>query len=69
MNHYIYDGSVMEFDICISPRWNAATYAPSEKKARSNLTYQFKKNNNRAPWAKITLPGQIERRDNGRIQI
>ena len=40
---YRYDGPVMEFDKCISNRWQGETTASSEKKARSNLAYQFKK--------------------------
>ena len=47
MNLYLYDGPVMEFDNCVANRWTASTRAVSEKKARSNLTYQFKKKNNR----------------------
>ena len=45
MNLYLYDGPVMEFDNCVANRWTASTRAVSEKKARSNLTYQFKKKN------------------------
>lgn len=60
MNQYSYDGPVMEFDICVMTRWKASTYAVSEKKARNNLTYRFKKENNRVPNAKITLPGEIK---------
>ena len=59
MEYYAYDGPVMEFGRCITTRWRSHTYATSEKKARSNLVYQFKKNNNRMPSAKITLPGEI----------
>lgn len=59
MNQYMYDGPVMEFDICIANRWQGSTYAVSEKKARNNLAYQYKKKNNRTPGAKITLPGKI----------
>jgi hypothetical protein len=59
MPRYVYAGPVMEFDICIANRWEACTYAPSKAKARSNLTYQFKKKYNRMPNAKITLPGNI----------
>lgn len=58
---YSYEGPVMEFDRIIANNWSGATYAPSEKKARSNLIYQFKKNYNKVPSAKITLPGKIER--------
>lgn len=59
MNLYSYDGPVMEFDNCIAHRWTASTRAVSERKARSNLTYQFKKKNNKIPNSKITLPGKL----------
>ena len=59
MKQYLYDGPVMEFDRCIANRWKASTYAVSEKKARSNLTYQYKKRNNKLPNTMITLPGKI----------
>ena len=59
MNKYSYEGPVMEFDVCIADRWKGQTMAISEKKARSNLAYQFKKRNNRIPASKITLPGKI----------
>lgn len=59
MKQYSYDGPVMEFDRCIANRWKASTYAVSEKKARSNLTYQYKKRNNKLPNTKITLPGKL----------
>ena len=57
MNQYMYDGPVMEFDTCVANRWQGSTYAASEKKARSNLVYQFKKKTNRIPSTRITLPG------------
>lgn len=63
MNQYIYDGPVMEFETCVASRWQASTYAVSEKKARSNLAYQYKKRNNRIPGAKITLPGKVKLAD------
>lgn len=59
MNRYVYDGPVMEFDTCVAHNWKASTYAVSEKKAKSNLAYQFKKQNNMVPNSKITLPGPI----------
>ena len=59
MNQYLYDGPVMEFGTCVSNRWQGTTYAVSERKARSNLVYQFKKKNNRVPGATITLPGEV----------
>lgn len=59
MHEYIYDGPVVEFDKCIANHWKASTYAVSENKARSNLTYRFKRENNRTLNVKISLPGKI----------
>lgn len=60
MKEYTYSGPVLEFGRCISNNWNGTTIAPSEKKARSNLAYQFKKQFNRTANCKIELPGKIE---------
>lgn len=60
---YSYEGPVLEFDRVIAHRWTASTIAVNEKKARSNLAYQFKKQFNKASNAKITLPGKIIRDD------
>ena len=60
MGLYSYDGPVMEFERVISDRWVGTTYAVSPSKARSNLTFRFKKQHNRLASAKITLPGKIE---------
>ncbi len=59
MKLYYYDGPVMEFDTCVVSRWQASTYAVSEKKARSNLAFRFKKLHNKTNTVKITLPGKI----------
>lgn len=59
MNKYIYNGPVMEFEKCIADHWEASTYAISEKKARSNLIFRFKKETSRMPYTKIALPGKI----------
>ena len=59
MNTYIYNGPVMEFDRCIANHWKAETMAVSEKKARVNLTFRYKKENGKSPNAKISLPGKI----------
>lgn len=56
---YSYNGPVMEFDRCIADRWKGQTYATSEAKARSNLAFQFKRDNGRVPRTNITLPGKI----------
>lgn len=60
MNQYYYDGPVKEFNTCIAKSWQGTTHAVSEKKARSNLAYQFKKEYGKGPNTKITLPGKIE---------
>lgn len=57
---YTYDGPVMEFDRCVTDHWKGETMAISEKKAKSNLIYQYKKKNNRVVGTKITLPGVIK---------
>lgn len=59
MHLYTYCGPVLEFDKIIANYWHGQTYAVSEAKARSNLAYQFKKDNGRVPRSKITLPGKI----------
>lgn len=57
---YTYKGPVLEFDRLIAEDWYGETMAVSEKKARSNLIYQFKKHNSRVVGTKITLPGKIK---------
>lgn len=59
MNRYLYDGPVMEFDRCVQRNWKGETMASSETKARSNLSYQWKKKNNRIAGVKITLLGKL----------
>lgn len=59
MHKYTYDGPVMEFDRCVQEHFKAETYAVSEKKARSNFTFQWKKQNGRVARTRIELPGKI----------
>lgn len=49
----------MEFNTLLTDIWKGETTAPSERKARSNLAYQFKKTNNRIAGSKIILPGKL----------
>lgn len=63
MNRYIYEGPVMEFEKCIDPFWRSETYAESEKKAKSNLAYQYKRKTGRVINARITLPGKLTKED------
>lgn len=57
---YQYDGPVLEFDRLVADHWKGETMASSEKKARSNLAYQYKKKNNRIASVKVKLPGEIK---------
>lgn len=59
MKEYCYDGPVMMFEDCVQYRWKASTYAPSEAKAKNNLSYRYKKENGLATNTKITLPGKM----------
>lgn len=59
MDKYVYDGPVTEFGRVISNRWSSSTFATSEKKARSNLSFQFKKQFGKAPNVKVDLPAKI----------
>ena len=59
MPKYTYNGPVYEFDRLVVDRWHGETFAPSEARARTNLAYQFKKQNNRSPRTKISVPGEL----------
>lgn len=59
MQKYQYDGPVMRFDDCVQHRWKATTVASTEAKARSNLTYRYKKENGLMSNAKITLLAEL----------
>lgn len=56
---YKYDGPVMVFGQCVASHWRGETTAESESKAKSNLAYQYKSQNNLVPGAKVTLPGEV----------
>lgn len=58
-NKYVYIGPVKSFDDCICDRWEGTTYAISEKRARSNLAYQYKMKNGHSLDSNIHLPGKI----------
>lgn len=59
LHKYSYIGPVMEFDKLVAEQWKGETMATSEKKAKSNLAYQYKKKNNRIASVKVTLPGKV----------
>ena len=60
LNMYEYNGPVCEFDKCIANNYHAVTIAVSEKKARSNIKFQYKKQFGKTANAKISLPGKIK---------
>lgn len=59
MPRYSYDGPVMKFNVCVDSHWKGQTEAPSEAKAKSNLTFQYKKQNKMTPNTIVTLPGKL----------
>ena len=73
MDRYYYEGPVMEFNRCVSTRWRGETMATSEKKARSNLIHQWKKENGRVSTCKIELAGKVRLKNeggiNGRVSV
>lgn len=60
MNVYRYKGPVKKFNQVISSEWIGETSAISEKSAKNNLVYQYKKTHNLAAATKISLPGSLE---------
>lgn len=56
---YKYAGAVYCFENLICRYWEGKTWAVSENKARCNLTFQYKRENNYVPGAKITLPDAV----------
>lgn len=56
---YAYDGPVMVFDRCVANHWKGRTMATSPAKAKSNLIYQFKKQNNMIASTRVTLPNKV----------
>lgn len=61
MYKYIYDGSVYEFNNCVNENWHGETIALNEKIAKRNLTYQYKRQTNRARDSKIRLSGKVQK--------
>ena len=55
-----YDGPVLEFGRLVANRWRGETMAPTARKAKSNISFQYKRANNRNPGVKVSLPGKIK---------
>jgi hypothetical protein len=60
MERYAYNGPVLMFGKWVA-NWKGETMADSEKKAKSNLAYQYKTKNKLVPSTKVTLPGDLTR--------
>lgn len=56
---YFYDGPVKCFEQTVTSHWRGSTYAKTERKARSNLAHQYKRETRRSVTSKITLPGEL----------
>ena len=62
MNYYTYNGPVVNnFGQTITTKWTGETYANTDKKAKSNLNYQFKKQFGLLQTTKIKLVNEPTR--------
>ena len=59
MNLYLYEGPVTSFGEVVARKWRASTYAMSDRKAKSNLAYKYRKQRGLLATSKIELPGEI----------
>lgn len=59
MNLYLYEGPVTSFGKVLTNRWRSSTYAVSDKKAKNNLAYKYKKQYHLTPTSRVELPGEI----------
>lgn len=56
---YFYEGPVTQFNKVINEKWTRCTKAVSEKKAISNLQFQYKMKHKMTANSKIELPGTL----------
>ena len=56
---YRYRGPVMGVDKCIQEDWEGETMAVSERKAKSNLMFRWKKQHGYPPTFLISLPQSL----------
>ena len=67
---YIYEGPVFVFGNCVATKWRGETCAESPAKAKSNLIYQYKKQNGFSASAKVDLvPGNILSEETWKEQV
>lgn len=56
MDHrYRYKGPVVKFDKVVTENYVGETVAESQKKAMSNIIFNYKKDNNLLPTVRVTL--------------
>lgn len=60
MAKYKYEGPVVLNGKCVANNWKGETWADSESKAKSNLTYQAKQACRVYAHANVSLPGKIK---------
>lgn len=58
MKTYTYNGPVMDMNGVLERNWKGETYAGTEKKAKSNLAHQYKKEHGLANNYKLILPAK-----------
>lgn len=58
---FFYDGPVTSFGKLITDNWHGETWAVTEAKALSNLSYQYKSSNNLIPGSRIELSADYMR--------
>lgn len=59
MIKYKYEGPVTSFGRVLAWEWKGETIAESAAKAKSNLSFQFKRDNNLVRGSRIELPGKL----------
>lgn len=60
MAFYSYDGPVLIFGKLVADHWKSQTKAPTEAKAKSNLAYQYKRDNRLMSNSLVSLPGKVK---------
>lgn len=57
---YTFCGTVVRDGRTVEYNWNTFTFAPSAKKAMSNLVYRYKRDNDIPKACKVELFGKLE---------
>lgn len=57
--YYMFEGGVYHYDRLLTAKWATGTYAVSEKQARNNILYQYKKKFKLMQNVQLKLDGKI----------